>query len=493
MSHLLSKSTYMRGRQCAKALWLYKHRRDLLPPVDPARQAIYDTGTQVGLLAQQLFPGGVDCTPEDPRDFAPAIEATQRAIAEGARVIYEAAFLHDGVLAALDILVKDSDGWKAHEVKSSSSAKEYQWHDAALQAHVIEGCGIALADIAIVHLNTAYVRQGPIDVQRLFTVTSVKAQVNAERKDVPARIEALKAVLLRPEAPDMEIGPQCSAPFACDFKHHCWAHVPQERSVFKLARAMGRDWDLYRRGILLLGDIPADEPLTPLQQRQVDALRRGTPLVEHEPLRRWLDGLQYPLHHFDFETFAPAVPLFDGSRPFQQLPFQYSLHIQRARGAVPEHHAYLATGTGDPREELIRRMLQDLGTEGDILAYYAPFERRVLQDLANDHPQHAPAINAILARIKDLEQPFKQGWYVVPAMNGRTSIKVVLPALVPHLRYDDLSVQDGGSASLLFTQLATGTYTGEVAQLRHDLLAYCRLDTQAMVEVLAVLEREAGA
>jgi len=194
MSHLLSKSTYMRGRQCPKALWLYKNRRELLPPVDPARQAIYDSGTEVGLLAQQLFPGGVDCTPESARDFGQALEATRRAIAEGATVIYEAAFLHEGVLAALDILVKDADavpagrqGWKAYEVKSSSSAKEYQWHDAALQAHVIEGCGIALADISIVHLNSRYVRHGPIDVRQLFSITSVKHLVDVERKDVPAR------------------------------------------------------------------------------------------------------------------------------------------------------------------------------------------------------------------------------------------------------------------------------------------------------------------
>ena len=493
--HLLSKSTYMRGRQCPKALWLYKHRRELVPPVDPARQAIYDSGTAVGLLAQQLFPGGVDCSPADPRDFGPALAATQRAIAEGRTVIYEAAFLHDGVLAALDILVKDGDalpdgrqGWKAYEVKSSSSAKEYQWQDAALQAHVIEGCGIALADVSIVHLDSGYVRQGAIDVRKLFAITSVKQLVDVERRDVPARIEALKAVLQGAEAPAVGIGPQCTSPFACDFKAHCWAHVPAEGSVFQLTRARGKDWELYQRGIVLLKDIPDSEPLSGAQRRQVEGAKHGRAQVDGLALRRWIEDLRYPLHHLDFETFATAVPLFDGTRPFQQLPFQYSLHVQQAPGAAPAHSAFLADGSGDPRAAFVEHLLGAIGPEGDILAYNAPFEKLVLKQLAQHLPQHADALQALVDRMKDLHTPFKAGWYVVPAMNGRTSIKVVLPALVPHLRYDDLAVQEGGTASLLFAQLLAGRYTGDVEQLRTDLLAYCALDTLAMVEVLGVLE-----
>lgn len=490
--HVLSKSTYMRGRQCPKALWLYKHRRDLMPPVAPQQQAVFDTGTEVGVLAQQLFPGGVDCTPETPYDFAPAVAATKRAIADGAPVIYEAAFLFEGVLAALDILVRDADGWKAYEVKSSSSAKEYQWNDAALQAHVIEGSGIPLVDISIVHLNTAYVRCGPIDVQRLFTIASVKQQVDEERKDVPARIDALKAVVQATEAPVVDIGPHCSAPFECDFKHHCWAQVPSEGNVFGLTRAMGKDWELYRRGILLLKNIPEEEPLTAAQQRQVEGAKHGTVHIDRPALRHWLDGLRYPLHHLDFETFMPAVPLFDGTRPYQQLPFQYSMHVQAHPGASPVHHEFLATAEGDPRPALVEHLLADVGEHGDILAYNASFEIARLKELALDLPQHGSSLEALIARIKDLNTPFKAGWYVVPAMNGRTSIKVVLPALVPGLRYDDLAVQEGGTASLRFTELVTGRYAGDVSQLRHDLLAYCRMDTLAMVEVLGVLQNVAS-
>lgn len=490
--HILSKSTYMRGRQCPKALWLYRHRRELMPPVDATRQAAFDTGTEVGLLAQKLFPGGVDCTPETPRDFAPAIAATQRAIAGGATVIYEAAFLHEGVLADLDILVKDADGWKAYEVKSSSAPKQYHWQDAALQAHVIEGSGVALTDISIVHLNNKYVRQGPIDVRQLFTITSVKQQVDRERQDVPARIEALKAALQGPEAPVMDIGPHCTAPFECDFMQHCWAHVPQEGNVFELTNARGTDWALYRRGILLLKDIPDDVRLTAAQRRQVDGTKHASTTIDRPALTRWLGELRYPLHHLDFETFMPAVPLFDGTRPFQPLPFQYSLHVQHAPGAEPVQRTFLADGRGDPREEFVQRLLADIGPEGDVLVYSASFEVSRLKELARDLPHHADALRALLPRVKDLHTPFKAGWYVVPAMNGRTSIKVVLPALVPDLSYSDLVVQEGDTASRLFLQFVNGRHAGDPIQLRKDLLAYCGLDTLAMVKLLGVLQREVG-
>ncbi|MBL7945761.1 MAG: DUF2779 domain-containing protein [Flavobacteriales bacterium] len=489
--HLLSKSTYIRGRQCTKALWLYKHRRDLMAPVDAASQAIFDTGTAVGELAQQLFPGGVDCTPDTPYDFAPAIAATQAAIERGERVIYEAAFLHDGVLAALDILVRDGEGWRAYEVKSSGSAKEYQVHDAALQAHVIEGCGLRLLDVSIVHLDTSYVRRGALEVDKLFAITSVKGQVDREREAVPTRIAELKRIVQQAEVPDVDIGAYCSAPFECDFKHHCWAHVPAEGSVFELSRGMGREWELYRAGILLLKDVPTGTKLSAAQRHQVEAAQRGTRTIDRPALRGWLADLQYPLHHFDFETFMSAVPLFDGTRPYQQLPFQYSLHIQHGPGTAPEAHAFLGSGTGDPREALVAQLLADIGPVGDILVYNASFEVSRIKELACDLPHHSKALLALLTRVKDLHTPFKAGWYVVPAMRGRTSIKVVLPALVPHLRYDDLNVKEGSTASLLFAQLVSGTYTGDVGQLRADLLAYCGLDTLAMVEILHVLQREA--
>lgn len=490
MSHVLSKSTYMRGCQCPKALWLYKHRPELRPEVSAAQQAIFANGTQVGLLAQQRHPGGVDCTPEHHYDFGPALAATQAAMAAGAPVIYEAAFLHDGVLAAMDLLVRDGDGWVAIEVKSSTKVKDQFVEDAALQVHVITGSGVRLHAMHLLVIDTSYVRRGALDVQRLFRMEELTALVRAKQPEVAARIAELKAVVQQPEVPVIGIGAHCHAPYACDFLAHCWADVPKQGSVLDLTNAQGKQWELYERGIRLLKDIPEEQPLHTSQQRQVNGWRHPGTVVDRERIGAWLRELRYPLHHFDFETIMPAVPLFDGTRPYQQLPFQYSLHVQHAPGAEPQHMEFLGDGSGDPREALVKQLLRDIGPHGDILAYNAPFERMCLSDLARDLPQHGPALLALRDRFKDLQTPFKQGWYYTPAMNGRTSIKVVLPALVPELDYKSMAVQEGMAASNLYLQLLMGSYAGDVSALRRDLLAYCRMDTLAMVKVLGVLERE---
>ncbi|MBP6312084.1 MAG: DUF2779 domain-containing protein [Flavobacteriales bacterium] len=487
MSHILSKSTYMRGMQCPKALWLYKHRRDLLPPIGTQQQAIFDSGRAVGELAQQLFPSGVDCAPPTPFEFEQSVRDTAAAIARGEQIIYEAAFMRDDVLAAMDLLIHTPDGWRAYEVKGSTGVKEQYVQDVALQYYVISGT-IPLVDVSIVYLNNSYVKHGPIDVQQLFTSTSVLADVQRAQEEIPARIEALKHVVQQSQAPDIAIGPHCNTPYPCDFKAHCWAHVPAH-SVFDLTRANEQKWSLYERGILLLADIPDDEPLSDAQRRQVDAWKSGELQLQHEPLRNWLAELNYPLHHFDFETMMAGIPLYDGTHPFQQVPFQYSLHVQAIPGATPTHREFLANGANDPREAVVQQLLKDIGPTGDILTYNASFERARLNELARDLPEYAAAIAQLIPRIKDLIDPFKKGWYYAPKMNGSNSIKSVLPALVPSLSYATLNVQEGGTASLLFTQLATGNYPGDTTQLRADLLAYCKMDTLAMVEVLGVLHQ----
>jgi hypothetical protein len=488
-SHVLSKSSYVRGCQCPKALYYIKNRRDLLPPTDPQRQAIFDAGNAVGLLAQQLFLGGVDCRPDSPFDYSASYAATQAAVARGERVIYEAAFLHDGVMAALDILVRTDEGWKAYEVKSSGSAKPYHVTDAALQAHVIEQCGVPLVDVSIVHMNNKYVRAGEISVPDLFTITSIREAVAKERLLVPQRIEALKAMLATGKEPEVAIGPHCDAPFECDFKGHCWAAVPTEQSVLTLTHAYGNGWDLFHRGVERLAEVPDSEPLSAAQRRQVDGWKNGRTIIDGDAIRSWLATIRYPLYHFDFETFAAAVPPYDNTRPYQQIPFQYSIHRQDAAGAEPVHRSYLGSGEGDPREALVLQMLDDLGDEGDILTYHASFERSRIEELARDLPRYATALLRLVPRIQDLETPFLNGWYYAPEMNGRTSIKQVLPAVVlGSAGYKDLVVQEGGMASLLYRQLSSGEYKGDVDQLRIDLLAYCERDTMAMVRILEVLK-----
>jgi hypothetical protein len=447
-THLLSKSTYLRGHQCPKALSLYTHRRELMHEESPAQQAASHAGTEIGVLAQSLFPGGIDVRPASDGDVRDGLARTAAALSSGSCVLYEASFVHEEVLATVDILCRDDAGWRAYEVKSTSRVKRHHIDDATLQYYVLTSGGLGLHDISIVHLNTQYIRQGELDLTSLFQITSVRDAVRAARESVPGRIAAFKAIVQSRDEPAVAVGNHCTTPSMCAFHAYCWRHEP--------------------------------------------AAVRGSKRVDGVQLQRFLSSLQYPLYFLDFETFSSAIPLFDGTRAYMQIPFQFSVHRQSAPGAPVSHQAFLADGVGDPREQFVEALLHAIGPVGDIVAYHLPFEDGRLRELGECMPRHRVALDALRARGKDLLQPFRKGWYYDPAMGMSNSIKSVLPALVPDLRYDALAISNGDAASRLFLDLLRGRYRGDVQALRTDLLAYCELDTLAMVHILGVLSAEAS-
>lgn len=487
MPHKLTKSSFIRGTQCIKSLYLNKHHRNLKDEISASQQAIFDQGSDVGVLAQQLFPNGVDCSPDSFYNVQQGVERTKHALENGETVIYEAAFEFDELLVLLDILVKTPEGWKAFEVKSSTSVSETHQIDATVQYYCITNAGIELSDISIVYINNQYTRQGPIDVHQLFTVESVHDAVQQILPNIPDALSSFKDILSQSDVPQMDIGIHCTSPYPCDFMGHCWKHIP-DQSIFNIARLKGdKKFELYGQGILRYEDIPTGF-LNEKQQMQVDCALNGETVINQEAISDFINRLEYPIYHLDFETINTAVPLFDGSRPYQQIPFQYSLHIEHADGTV-NHHEYLSeTNGGDPRTGFINQLLRDIGNQGTVLVYNESFEKGVLNNLATFFPEHADEIRGIISRIDDLMIPFRNRWYYSPDMQGSYSIKYVLPALVQDLSYADLNIQEGGTASSTFVAMLQGTFKGDVEQTRIDLLDYCKLDTLAMVRILEVLK-----
>ncbi len=487
MSHQLSKSTFLKGCQCHKALYLQKHHRDLQDPIDEAQQAVFDQGTQIGQLAQQLFPGGQDASPESHYNYRPSIKKTAQWINSGEKVIYEAAFLFNQVLCAMDILVHHDGGFHAYEVKGSTSVKEVNILDAALQYYVITQSGIELEDISIVVLNNAYKRQEDLDINQLFKVVSVKSEVLELQNEVTRKVAELKAVLNQSLIPERDIGPHCFEPYGCNFLGHCWKHIPSY-SVFDLTRGGAKSWDLYHRGIFKTKDIPEHYPLSTSQRIQIDADKTGTDSINKKEIQEFLNGIKYPISFLDFETVMPTVPLFKSSRPYQQLTFQYSLHIQVDKNSDLGHGEFLAKpADGDPRIPFMESLVRDIPSEGSILAYNSPFEARILREIAEDFPEYAQGITLMIDRMIDLAVPFRQKHYYTREMHGRYSIKKVLPALVPGDSYDTLEIQDGGTASRNFLAMLTGNFVGDELQVRKKLLEYCGKDTMAMVKILEKL------
>ncbi len=487
--HVLSKSTFIRGSQCHKSLWLYKHRYQTRDRIGPEQQAIFDRGSMVGRLARELFPGGVDASPPTPFQYERSVAQTAELVGGRTPVIYEAAFRHEGVLAAMDILVRDGASFRAFEVKSSTSITETYLLDAALQYFVITGSGVPLADISIVCINPSYVRRGRLDLFRLFAGASVLAEVLGLQPLVVQRVEELSRVARAKEMPEVPIGPHCRNPYPCDFMGTCWKGVP-DYSVFDIARLEEeKKFELYRSGVVSVAAVPDSYPLSDRQRLQVQAERSGEGVLDLRAIAEFVGSLRYPLHFLDFETFQPAVPLFDRSSPYQQIPFQFSLHRCEGPGEEPSHVEYLAEAGADPRDSFTDALLSAVGGTGSILVYNKSFEVGRLTELAELFVERAPSIEGIIERVVDLMTPFQRLDYYLPSMRGSYSIKRVLPALVPELSYDSLAIGDGTAAALAYLGLLEERDPARRAEVRRQLLDYCRLDTYAMVQIFEVLRR----
>jgi len=480
----LSKSLFIRGLQCHKSLYLHKHHPELRDETPPSREALFRSGSEVGVVAQGLFPGGATI-PYDPDTYDRQVALTQEEIAQGASTLYEAAFHFDNVFVKVDILNKGKDGWDIYEVKSSTSIKDVYIPDAAVQYYVVKGSGLPVSRIFLVHINNQYVREGGIDVRQLFTVNDVTSEVRQMQDTVEGELDAQKT-MLRGDIPRIDIGPYCSDPYECDFVGHCWEHIPDE-SVFDIRGSKSLPFTLYNRGIVRLEEVPL-YMLTPNQRLQVEAALERKVVISSEAVREFLDSLWYPLYFLDFETVGAAVPLFDGTRPYQQVPFQYSLHYLEDEDAGLLHHEYLADPKIDPREELIKKLASEIPQNACILAYYAGFEAGVLRGLAEWLPKYRDDIDVMLGNLRDLAVPFQKKDVYHWQFSGSYSLKYVLPALVPDLRYEDMEVRDGDMAMQAYFRMRGSGDPEEIGRLRSALLAYCRLDTLGMVRIIERLK-----
>ncbi len=481
-SPYLSKSLYIKGLQCHKYLWLHKNKPELKDKISGSQQAAFDSGTDVGILAQRLFPGGAE-VPYDGLTPAEQIAQTRQLIEDGVKTIYEATFSFDNIFCKVDILHHSDNGWELHEVKSSTGCKDVYLDDIALQYYAVSGAGLELAYAGLVHIDTTYVRAGEIEVDKLFAMLDLTDVVRGKQSFVKDNVIAQRA-MLNEDVPAIDIGPQCSTPYDCQFLGHCWQHVP-ENSVFEF-RGHGKPnvWDLYREGFLSINDVPEGR-LGWRQILQQRGLREEFLHVDHNAVRQFLEGLTYPLCFMDFETtFMLPVPKWDGTRPYQQIPFQYSLHVIDKPGAVPRHIEYLADGAGDPRPGFLKALLAAVPPDSCIITWNATFEVQRLRDLASSYPESAGRISGLINDIVDMMVPFRDKSIYHSRFNGSYSIKYVLPGMVADLSYDDLEISNGEMAADGWLRMIMTTAEDERQELRSQLLEYCKLDTLAMVRIL---------
>jgi hypothetical protein len=483
----LSKSRYTRGLQCHKSLWLYTHEPKLRVESN-SMKAVFQQGHNVGDVARDIFPGGI-LIPFDGVKLDEQISMTLKAL-KTAKVIYEAAFSFGGVFVKADIMRKVGRSWELYEVKASGEVKDIYKDDVAVQYYVITGSGVPISKAFVTHLNKKYVRKGSLDVKELFESHDVTTDVKEKQAGIKKEI-AGQQKMLAGKVPKIDIGPHCEKPYDCDFTGHCWKKIP-DNSIFDLAGNKAIQWALYKEGIVKMEDIPLAK-LKGQQLQQVKTYLDKKPIVERKGLKAFLDEIWYPLCFLDFETFLAAVPPYDGLKPYQQIPFQYSLHLQKRPGGKVDHKEFLAKPNCDPRKELIDSLLNEIPKDACVLVYYQPFEKGRLKELAEQFPKKAKQINSVIDNVLDLFAPFKQRALYSWKQQGSHSIKKVLPAFVKDMSYEGLEVGDGGEAIEAYQKMcAVADKPEELAKIRRALLEYCCQDTLAMVRLLEIIREKSG-
>jgi hypothetical protein len=474
---LLSKSKYLVGLQCPRHLWIAFNDKGKIPEFDAATQKRFDVGHELEEYAKKLFPGGIDIPTED---FKENLELTKASLKEG-KVLFEPAFRIDDLYSRGDILVPNGDGWDVIEIKSATQVKDVNLHDVSFQKYVYEKCGLEIKKCYLMHINNEYVRDGDIDPSKLLIKEDITSQVDEYIIGIEERISKMKEIISDPVMVENSIGPHCSDPYDCPLVDDCWSFLP-EGHVFQLYGSKKKGFSLVEDKIYALKDIPDDFKLNDKQGIQIKCEKSGEVHVNKESIKHFLKSFEYPLYYLDFETINPAIPMFDGSKPYQQIPFQFSLHVVNSSGDV-EHHEFLYSGGGDPREEFASALREVIGSSGSVVVYNQSFEISRLKELKETFPENKEWVDNVLSRIVDLIVPFRGFAYYNPKQEGSASIKKVLPAIVGK-DYSSLNVSDGGDASLTYL-----SNFGKIDSVKKDLLEYCKLDTMAMVWIVEELKK----
>lgn len=489
----LSKSKYCLLWQCPKLLWLDTCHRELKTE-DPSRDERMVTGNEVGDLAMRLFGDYTEVTvlkEDGSPDLSAMIEKTRQCIENGTENICEASFSYNGLYCAVDILRKEGSGYAIYEVKSSTHEAEIYGVDIAYQKYVLEHCGLTVTGTYLVCINSEYTRGKELDIRQLFRIADMTEWVNPEMPMIPSRLKLAGETLSSGTEPARDIGEWCDNPYHCAYWEYCSRHLPQP-SVFDIYRMTAKKkLEYYRKGMVSYEDMLSAPKLNDKQLRQIQfQLSDCGTHIDKDGIQHFLNTLSYPLYFLDFETMQLAIPQYPGTRPYQQIPFQYSLHYIEEPGGELKHREFLAESGKDPRRAIAESLCRDIPQNVCVTAYNKGFECGRLKELAAQFPDLAGHLLNIQENIRDLLIPFQSGYYYNRAMGGSFSIKSVLPALFPDdpmLDYHNLEgIHNGSEAMTIFPKIKDMP-PEEQAAARKNLLAYCELDTYAMVKVWEAL------
>ncbi|MEE4176804.1 MAG: DUF2779 domain-containing protein [Bacteroides sp.] len=481
---ILSKSTFIRGLQCEKSLYLHKNRPFLRDRLSPEQLAKFSRGTDVGVYAWDLFPGGVDASPKTHFQMAASVKKTAAFIEAGEKVIYEAAFEHEGVVVALDILVKEDLGWKAIEVKSSRAISDTYLWDASLQYYVIRGAGLELVDFSIAYIDQAFIKDGPVQPEKLFILENVLPIVLDRQGVVGEKIVRLKEVIPLKNSPKIPIGPQCHDPYPCDFIGHCWKKVPAG-SVFEL-KCLDEEqkFRYFENGIVQAADLPEEE-LDELSLRQIQSIALGKELADRDKLSDFLGQVKQPVSLFSWLDFKPAIPIFEGTKPYQ--PIHYSLAWQNPGKGNEETEIYSAPAF--PGEETLMRLVDILARTETILVFGVLPDFEVLFQMTKGGTVIQGKFKNLLDKAIDISSPFSDGTIVWPQMVRAFTPEDILQSMGKPVITPAGKIKTRLEAALAIEKLARGNVEEDSETVLRDIEAFHSARLSNLLNLFRILEK----
>ena len=478
----LSKSKYCRAIQCNKMLWLEKNKPEEKGEMD--NQAVLDNGTKVGELAKGIF--GNYTNIEYDENLDKMIYDTKEALKESSNIITEASFKYKNNFCSIDILKVNGNSVEIYEVKSSTEIKDIYLDDISYQFYILNKLEYKVTKASIIYINNQYIRHGELNLSEFFNSEDVTDIVQEKQKEIESKIKEINEYMKQEAEPKQEIGMQCFKPYQCQFWKYCTKHLP-EHNVFQI-RKMHKDKALkfYYEGKTNFKDLLEENMNWKFKQQIEFEEFNYEPHIDKQKIREFMKNLYYPIYFLDFETMQTAIPEFDNSKPYQQIPFQYSLHYITKEDGELLHKEFLAESGMDPRRKLAEQLVKDIPKDVCVTAYNMMFEKGRIKELAEIFPDLSEHLMNIHEHIQDLMIPFSERMYYCKDMQGSYSIKYVLPALFPNdpeLNYHNLPlIHNGGEAMNIFPKIKDMSKE-EQKKARYGLLKYCELDTYAMVKV----------
>ncbi|MBI2610129.1 DUF2779 domain-containing protein [Candidatus Giovannonibacteria bacterium] len=494
MTITLTKTDYILYRECPQNVWYKIHRPDIYSESELSEfeKSIMETGNEVELIARKLFPGGVLIERRDEEGQ----KVTQDYIAKHQEILFQPVFVGGNLLAAIDVLKfnPESGGYFVYEIKSTSDVdNKTHYHDLAFQVNLLRKHGLQIDKAYIIHLNSEYVRTNDLDIQNLFKIVDVTSEVESLTTEVSNESQGALEYLSQETKPNG----YCCCVYKGRSKHcstfqHSNPEVP-EYSVHDIARignSKAKLKELIDNNIFHLDKIPSHIKLTDIQQGQVDTYILNKVLVEKEKIKAEFDALTFPLYFLDYETFPAAIPRFDGFSPYHQIPFQYSVDVLKSPESKPEHYEFLHVASDDPSKSFAESLQKHLGTTGSIIVWHKGFECGRNDEIAIRIPEMKSFMDSLKGRVYDLEDIFRKQYHIHRDFRGGTSIKRILPVLVPELSYKELEIRDGGSAADTWNKIVSGGFNdAQKEKSINDLKIYCGLDTYAMYSIWQALHK----